>query len=202
MHSAQRLLVAVGMAALSASPFAATTVYTSSASFMANVAPGAYTESFTGLSNPPVGPVTFSGSGFSYSASAPPDGIYLEGGFLGASQINQALTVTFTSGNVTAVGGNFYATNIADAFQSVAVTLTLSDSTSVTFTPSSLSDSYRGFTSNLTITSLTMSAPGGSLYAGLDNLTVGVTAVPEPASWALMGLGVAGLLVARRRTTA
>ena len=197
MHSAHRFLLAVGLAALSASPFAATTVYSSSASFMANVAPGSYTESFNDLPSSP--PTTFASGAFSYTVSAP-GGLYGSGEFLGTNLPNQALTITFAGGNVTAVGGNFYSSNISDAFQSVAVTLTLSDSTSVTFTPTSVTDSYRGFTSTLAITSLTMSAPGVSLYAGLDNLTVGVTAVPEPASWALMGLGVAGLLAARRRT--
>ncbi len=201
MHTAHRLLLAAGLTALSASPFAATTVYSSSASFLANVQPGSYTETFTGLANPATGPVSFSGSGFSYSASAPSD-IYLEGGFLGANQVAETLTIAFTGGNVSAVGGNFFATNISDAFQSVAITLKLSDNTTVIFTPTSAADSYRGFASDLNITSLTVSAAGASLYAGVDNLTVGVSAVPEPGSWALMGLGVAGLLLARRRATA
>ncbi len=198
MQFAYRLLSAAALAVLSASSFAVTTVYSSSGSFLANVAPGSYTETFTGLSSPAPGPAPFSGGGFAYAVSAPND-LYANGDFLGTNLPNEALTVTFTSGNVTAVGGNFYITNISDAFQPLLVKLTLSDGTTANFTPTSVSDSYRGFTSNVTVTSLVVSAPGASLYAGLDNLTVGVTVVPEPGTWLLMGFGVAGLLAARRR---
>ena len=193
------LLPAIALAGFAASSFASTTLYDSSASFMSNVAPGSYTETFTDFDDSASGPAAFTGSGFTYTVFAPGD-LYASGEFAGTSLPNEALTITFTSGNVTAVGGNFYATNISDAFQPVSINLGLSDGTSVAFTPASVLDSYRGFASTVAITSLVMSAPGISLYAGIDNLTVGVTAVPEPASWALMALGVAGLLVARRRS--
>lgn len=197
MQPTHRIVLAVGLTALSASSFAVTTVYTSSAPFLANVAPGAYTETFNSAASS-AGSASFASGGFGYTISAP-SGLFASGEFLGTSQINQPLTITFTSGNVNAVGGNFYATNISDAFQATALTLTLSDSTTVTFTPTSVANSYRGFTSDLTVTSLTISAPGGSLYAGLDNLTVGVAAVPEPTSVLLMGVGLAALWLARQR---
>jgi hypothetical protein len=192
-------LSALALTFLSMPALAVTTVYTSSASFLANVAPGAYTESFTALSDPPAGPVLFASGGFAYAAASPVD-IYLSGGFLGTNLPAEALTITFSSGNVKAVGANFYMTNVSDAFQSVAVNLTLSDGTVLAFTPTTLTNSYRGFTSTVAITSLVISAPGASLYAGLDNLTVGAVApIPEPSTWALLALGGAGLLVARRR---
>ena len=40
-------------------------------------------------------------------------------------------------------------------------------------------------------------AADSSNYIGIDTVTV--TAVPEPATWAMMGLGLAGLAVMRRR---
>ncbi len=195
MLHAHRYVLALGLAALSASSFADSPSYTSSATFMANVAPGAYTETFDGLASTP--PTNYAGGAFAYTISAA-SGLYGSGDFVGTSLPNQALTVSFTSGNVTAVGGNFYVTNISDAFQSVAMTVTLNDGTAVTYTPTSVG-SFLGFTSGAAITSLTISAPGVSLYAGLDNLTVGVSAVPEPASALLMALGAAGLLMLRRR---
>lgn len=197
MHLAHRFLSATALAVLSASALASTTTFTSSSLFQSHVAAGAYTEGFNGSGLPPAGEVAFSGGAFSYKVFAPSN-LYGGTGFLGTSQIDEALTITFTSGNVTAFGGNFFTTDINDDFQSVEVILTLSDGTVETFLPTSFADSYRGFTSDLAITSLTISAPGQSLYAGLDNLTVGMT-VPEPTSLLLVGLGFAGLVAARRR---
>lgn len=200
MLSIHRLLPAVVLAVMSTTTMAATITYNSLSAFQARLAPGSYTETFDGLGNPPAGPVAFSGAGFAYTAFAP-TGIYLAGGFLGASQVNEALTISFLGGNVRAVGADFYATDINDDPISTLVTITLSDGTVEAFTPTSFADSYRGFVSDLAITSLVISGPGQSLYAGLDNLTVGA-AVPEPTSWALVGLGLAGILVAARRRTA
>ena len=199
MQKAHRLLTAAVLTYLSASAFAATTTHTTSSSFMAQVASGSYTENFNGWANdPPAGSLAFSSGGFAYSAFAPSN-LYLTAGVLGTSQINEALTLTFTSGNVTAVGANFFAVNISDALQNVSVTVTLNDGTVASLTPTSMADSYRGFISSTPITSLTISAPGQSLYASLDNLTVGTAMpVPEPANWALMGLGLAGVVAARR----
>jgi hypothetical protein len=198
MQLAHRLIAAAALPFLSAAALASTTTYTNAGLFQSQVAAGAYTETFSGGTNPPVGAVNFSGGAFSYSAFAPSD-IDMAGGFLGTSQIDEALTITFTSGNVNAFGANFFVTDINDDFQSVLIELTLSDGTVESFTPTSMADSYRGFTSDLAIMSLTISAPGQSLYAGLDNLTVGHT-VPEPTSLLLAGLGLAGILAGRRRT--
>ena len=200
MQSAYRSLSAVALALLSASAFASTVTYSSSASFLANLQPGSYTEGFNGLANP--APASFSGSGFSYNVSSPLD-IYASGDFLGTSLPYEELTITFTSGNVTAVGGNFFASLVSDAFAAGVMNIVLSDGTSASFTPTSAAvGSYRGFTSDVAITSLKLTVsnfPLDFLYAGLDNLTVG-TAVPEPASWLLAGLGLAGLFVTRRRS--
>ncbi|MET0519105.1 MAG: PEP-CTERM sorting domain-containing protein [Burkholderiaceae bacterium] len=193
-------LAAVALVLASAPSFGSTVTYLSSAAFLAHVGPGAYTENFDGLANLPSGPVPFSGGGFSYTISAPGD-IYASGDFVGTSFPYEVLTINFTSGNVTALGGNFFSSDLGDAFVATPITLTLSDATSVTFTPTSASDSYRGFTSDVAISSLTMTLTETqfqSLYAGLDNLTVG--AVPEPGTLALLGLGMTGLLVSRRRT--
>jgi hypothetical protein len=196
MQSVRRLVPVLALALLSTTAWSATTTYTSSAAFLAQVAAGSYTNSFNGLSSSP--PTVFISGGFGYSLSSP-GGIYGSGDFIGVNQENEALTIAFSGTAVTALGANFFATDLGDTFQSVLVTVTLSDGTVASFTPTSMANSYRGFTSTAAITSLVIAGAGVSLYAGLDNFTVGAAAVPEPASWALFALGVAGVLAARRR---
>lgn len=200
MKPMSQLVSAVALAALSAAAAAAPTIYSSSSAFMSHVLPGAYTETFDGMGVPPAGPVGFSGGPFSYTISAPND-TYADGSIFEANQILDDLTINFTSGNVHAVGANFFGVDYQSVFQSIMVTLTLGDGTTESFLPTSVDDTYRGFTSDELITSLTIHVRGPgqdqSYYAALDNLTVGT--IPEPASLALAGLALAGVAATRRR---
>lgn len=199
MKPVSHLVTALALAALSAAASAAPAVYSSSAAFLAQLQPGAYTETFTGLGDDP--PADYSNGVYAYTLSAPL-GLYSDGDVIGTSQIDEALTISFTSGNVRAVGGNFFAVNLNNDFQSVLISLLLSDGSTESFTPATLADSYRGFVADGFITSLVISGPGASRYASLDNLTVGTVprgTVPEPASLALVGLAFAGLAASRRR---
>jgi hypothetical protein len=181
---------------------AATTVYTSQASFLAQVSPGSYTEAFTGGNGSAVS-YNFSGGGFGYTISASTaagvaSSVYRSGSIIGNNLPAELLTVTFTAGAPTAVGGNFYITDITDVFQSSPVTLNLSDGTSITYLPGGTAE-YRGFVSTVPITSLTMAVAPTSQYNTLDNLTVGIaTVVPEPATYLMMALGLTSLLMLRR----
>src|SRR5436190_11675579 len=93
-----RLATALTFALASTASFA-DVVYSSSGSFLANVKPGQYTESFNGLDNS--ASPSFSGGGFGYTISSPGD-IYFSGDFVGTNLPNLALTISFT-GNVTAL---------------------------------------------------------------------------------------------------
>jgi len=101
---------------------------------------------------------------------------------------------------VTAVGGEFFITNVDNFFLIAPVTITLSDGTITTYTPASRWE-FRGFVSEgPIITSLILSAPGVGNYNTLDNLIVGA-AVPEPSSMLLLGFSFLTFLafLAKRR---
>lgn len=170
----------------------AATVFTGQGSFLSMLAPGYYLETFQNT-NPP----TYLFGGFGYTATVSGGTIYDSGSFIGNFNQAQSFTLTFTTGNVTAVGGNFYLADINDVFQSEPLTITLSDGTTDTFTPATV-DGFRGYATNGTlITSLTMSVSPGGRFNTLDNLIVGA-AIPEPAGTGLL-LGSLALGLRRRR---
>jgi hypothetical protein len=198
MKSVFRLAATAAAAMVVSQAQAATTVHTDLTSFLAAVAGGAYAETFSGTED-----TSFAGGGYSYTVSAP-DGTYASGSDLGTNQAEQALTITFTGSPVSAVGGNFYATDINPDFQPEIITVTLSNGDGASFLPASKS-SFVGFTTSAPITSLTVSFYDPNWfgrYATVDNLTVGMNAalVPEPGQWALMAMGLAGLALLKRRS--
>ncbi|PZP36694.1 MAG: hypothetical protein DI603_01675 [Roseateles depolymerans] len=199
MRPASHALSAVALAILATPALADSTVYTSAASFLPQLAAGYYTETFDGLADLPP---SFSGGGFSYSITTA-GGAYATGEYIGGSFPYETLTISFTGASVNAIGADFFANNIGGDFLPLSVSVSLSDGTVVDFTPTSQADSFRGFVSTTSISSVTLgiTQPGSLLYpyANLDNLTVGVSAVPEPASAALLGLGASLLWAVRRR---
>lgn len=196
-----RLAAAVGALSVAGLATAGTaTVYTDLASFMANVATS-YSNDFTGVptgAQPALnfGPV----NGFSYTVGAVGGGsnqLFNDPGIISTDSALDSIVVTMTGAPVTAVGGNFWATDISFFPTGTGITINLSDGTNVSYTSTGPAD-FRGFISDVAITSITIDAPDvpGNAWATMDNLVVGA-AIPAPGAVAVLGL--AGLAGVRRR---
>jgi hypothetical protein len=156
----------------------AATIYADRDSFLGRVAPGYAEETFQST-NPP----TYLLGTFGFTASVSGGSLYDSGHFIGNFNGANSLTLTFTTANVHAVGGNFFLSDIDDNFRSEPLTITLSDGTSDSFTPASTA-SFRGYVSTGPfITTLVMGVSAGSRFNNLDNLIFGnATPVPESAT--------------------
>ncbi len=203
MNLITRSAVALSVVACAGAAVAGSaTVYTDSASFIANLAAGYYTNGFDDAVPGPSLPLSYSQNGFSYDVNTQAgavSGLYNDTGLISTDNAGDSIVVTFTSGNVFAVGGNFWATDISVFPTGTDINIALSDGTNVSYTSTGPSD-FRGFISNVAISSISIDAPddlsGTPYWATMDNLTVG-QAVPTPGAIAV--LGAAGLAGFRRR---
>jgi hypothetical protein len=129
----------------------------------------------------------------------------------GCPRATDSITFFNFGPSISAIGANFFGSNISGIFQSGSIALSLTDSFGLTSHTiiNATTSSFIGFVSTGTITSLTVEAvqPGtGFLWPTVDNLTLAqglTTAVPEPSTWAMMILGFAGVgfITYRRRKT-
>jgi len=177
-------------------------VFTSAAAFTPNLAPGFFFNDFASVVSGPSAPLAFSGGGFSYTVGTQVgalSGLFNDPGVISTDNAGDRIEVTFTGAPVTALGGNFWSTDINVFPVASTVTVQLSDGTTEVFASSSAAD-FRGFTSLVPISSFSIdagnTASGGPAWATLDNLYVG-NAVPAPGAIAMFGL--AGLAAGRRR---
>ncbi|AFY74458.1 hypothetical protein Syn7502_02481 [Synechococcus sp. PCC 7502] len=137
------------------------------------------------------GPIFFSNNGFSYniSVTGPGSNQFFNSFAFGSPAISlnndtDTILVSFTSGNITAVGGDIFTSNVS-GFQALGnVTVNLNDGTSVIVPTTSLvaPAPFRGFISDKPITSLSLTANpvANSRWPTLDNFYVGATAAAVP----------------------
>lgn len=186
---------------------------TSTAALTAGMA-SYYLNTFTTLTDgiPLTSVLPFSGNGFSYNVAASgTDGLYGIGttgspSWLSTFDPGATLTITFTSGNVTAIGGNFFNTNIDTTELTDTITVLLSGVVgSVTLpAPSDTPNDFWGYlsTPGVFITGLTIT-PNNDDFATLANFYAGAvpaggTGTPEPATFGLLAAGIAAGLLGKR----
>jgi len=195
-------VLAVTLAALSPAP--AATAYTNLASFLGALT-NSYTESFSGLTNTSstntAAPQNFSGNGLTFSANTQPTNslwTVVNGGtkWLSVDPGSSSLVFTLTSGNITAVGGNFFLTDLPGDFITGTINILFSDTTTTNWSPSSTS-AFIGFTFDSPVTSMTISRTGNTDFVTAGTITVGQ--VPEPTTTALLLVAGGSLLWWSRR---
>ncbi|HRQ63598.1 MAG TPA: DUF11 domain-containing protein [Xanthomonadaceae bacterium] len=152
--------------------------YTDRDEFLANVQAGFYEEPFNDVPVGPAGPMlSFSGNGFSYDVTAVGAGsnnLYNDPGIVSTDSALDALRITFTGAPVTAVGGNFWASDIGFNPTGGEIILELEDGTIESYSPSSMT-SFGGFVTVSPIVHITIEAPDvpANNWTTMDNVIVG-----------------------------
>ena len=178
------------------------TPYTNSTSFLSVVSASNYTvtyNTFTNYQAQPTSPKSSTTHGGSYTAVAGSGTFYIPGNTnvtpadLWLSVFDPtSITLTNFSSNISAIGGNFFATDFNGIFTNIAITIsaTFADSSSFTtnYTAPDI-NTFFGLTSQTNLVSFSISADSGQ-YPTINNLTVGV---PEPSTYALLAVSAAGL---------
>lgn len=201
--------LAVALASTGAS---ASLVYTDQANFAAVLSPGYYFENYQSApSGGHATPWNFAGgAGNAYTYSATTNAIaflafdlagnrYLTTSGQPTTAWSAPITINFTGAPVYALGGSFFFTSAGGAVVNGTVGVALSDGTNVGLTGQSNS-TFWGYVSDTPITSIVISPDATHHFVSVDNLYVGTSNVPEPASAVMMIVaGAVGVIRSRRR---
>jgi len=210
--------VALAALAMSSSAHATFTVYTTQASFLAAIsAPGVDTFNDLDFTAPLASPQNRTAGAYSYAASAGPISNFFPAG--NAADVwlapnNRTDTITFSNftSTVTGVGGFFFRADTNGLSTTTAATLTVTATDASGTVSQALVNpgvtTFLGFVSNGPITSLsvfvgTQGVGTVGVWPTVNDLTMGVAAVPEPSTYALLmgGLVVLGAAARRARTS-
>lgn len=178
------LCLALAVAASLAPVEAALLTYTSKSAFVGDLLPGYDLNDFTSL------PVNFDtpylNVGFTngasmvgYEVAAPPAGLYrtpAPDAAIGNWSSDDAVIVTFTTGNVRTIGADFFLLNFSGNRLPGTITVAFSDGTTADV-PSYASGAYGffGISSDTPIASLTVAPDPGGAYINLGSLYVSAT---------------------------
>jgi hypothetical protein len=169
----------VGLMTLVAASSATADIFTTKASFVAAIEAGFYEEKFNDVVGGAIAELAFGPvNGFEYTITGELGQLFNDPGVVSVDQATDKLVITFSAGKaVTAIGGNFWATDISFNVIPSNVTIELSDGTKTTYLASANSV-FRGFTSTTPITKVTIDAADTPVNAWptMDNFIVGTAA--------------------------
>jgi hypothetical protein len=184
------------------------TIYSSESSFVSQLSPGYYEETFASLPSGSTGGTSlpFASNGFAYTISVgnPLSTLYVVSDGMSSFFNTDTIMATFTGNPVTAVGGFFFATDFSGAPINGNMTLTLNNGISLTYYADA-NTTFVGFTLAAPITSLAFYSVDGlagntNYYPTFTDFYVGA-AMPIPGALLLFGPGLIGLAAIRRTFT-